>query len=142
VGWAIVAIGVVGLISEGRAVPFGPFARWLVGLAVFHDLVLAPLVALVGLVVVRAVPRRARPTVTSFLVVAAIVALFSVPFVARWGVSRSTPSIQPRDYATGLVQVTLVVAAVYLVSAVGAVVVRSGRRRQRSRGLPQDSAHV
>jgi hypothetical protein len=140
-GWAIIAIGVVGLAGEGDAVPVSAFTRWVVGLAVFHDLVFAPLVAVVGVVSVRLLPARIRPVVTSFAVVAGMTTLFAWPFVERWGISPSNPSIQPRNYARGLTEVLAVVATVYVVSAVTAVVIRrAGRRRRRE--SPQDGAHV
>lgn len=106
--------------------------RFVVGLALVHDLVLAPLVVLVGWGVVRLVPARARGAVQAALIASAVVALFAVPFVRGYGRVSTNPSILPRNYAHG----TLVVVALVWLAAPVALVIRwrSDRRRYAPSG--------
>jgi hypothetical protein len=77
------------------------FVRWLIGLALVHDLVVAPLVGLAGWVLYRLLPRWAADVVVPALAVAAVTTLFAWPLVRGYGY-RPSPSHLPRDYGTGL----------------------------------------
>ena len=103
---------------------------WLVGGVVAHDAVLAPVVLVVGLLVLRLVPRVARAPVAVGLVVLGTVTLVAVPVLGRFGASPGNPTLLDRDYVAGwwaLVGLTVVVVA-------GAVVVRARRRGSRPPG--------
>lgn len=114
-GWAIMAIGIVGLLSESAKTKPANAARWVVGAALAHDLLVAPVVILAGVVVARVVPAAVKGIVQSALIVSAMVALFSYPFVRGYGRQAANPSILPRNYATGL---AIVLAAIWVVAAV------------------------
>jgi hypothetical protein len=141
VGWGCIAVGVVGVLGEGRDVPPGAFARWVVGIGVAHDLLFVPVVAAAGVVLAWAVPAHVRPTVTSLLLITGFVALFAAPLVAGWGRAASNPSIQPRDYTSGLAAVLGVVAVIVVGSRAAAALTTTVRRRGR-RARSQDGAHV
>jgi hypothetical protein len=141
VGWGLIAVGVVGVLGEGRDVPVDSFARWVVGVGVAHDLLFVPVVAVAGVVLAWAVPARIRPAVTSLLLISGFVALFAAPLVAGWGRAASNPSIQPRDYASGLAAVLGVVAVIVVGSSAVAAVTANARRRGR-RERSKDGAHV
>lgn len=128
VGWAIIGVGIAQLVGEGRDVPALAFTRWLVGLALVHDLVLVPVVLAAGAVLRRALQPPWRSTVGGALVVIGPVVLFAWPFVARWGRLRSNPSILPRDYGRGLL---VIVAAIAVTSAAVGIVATSRRARAR-----------
>jgi hypothetical protein len=93
-------------------------ARWVVGLALAHDLVLAPLVLGVGAAVRRGVPGRARPFVTGGLVASGALVLVAWPAVRGYGRLAGNPSILPRDYGTGL---AVAVGATWLLVGVAAL---------------------
>lgn len=127
-GTALMAVGVVELFGSPDLSPPADVARWVVVFALVHDLVVAPLAIAVGVVTGRLLPSRARPVVQVALLVSAVVALFSVPFVAGWGRPADNLSILPRNYGRGLVVV------LSLVWAVAAVVLF--RRLRRARAVP------
>ena len=125
-GWAVIAVGLRGIIQNSIDTRPGNLARFVVGGALLHDLVVAPLVIVAAVVVGRVVPGRARAVVQGALVVSAVVALFSYPLVRAYGLAANNPTSLPHDYATNL----LVVLGVVWATAAALVVVRlrSGRR--------------
>lgn len=124
-GWVVAAVGIWGLLSDAERTRPRESVRFVVGAALVHDLVLAPVVVLAGWVLAKAVPPRIRGPVQAALVVSAMVALFSVPFVRGYGRAVTNPSILPRNYGAGLA-VTL--GAVWAAAA-AAVALRCWRAR-------------
>lgn len=117
-GWVVMGVGAWGLVSEAEKTRPTESIRFVVGAAVLHDLVLAPVVVLAGWALARAVPARARGPVQVALMVSAVVALFSIPFVRGYGKVAPNPSILPRNYGAGLAVILSVIWAV--TAAVGA----------------------
>lgn len=109
IGWALMAVGAMAAVRSDGSVPPLAFARWLVGAALVHDLVLAPVVFSVGFLLRSALPPGIRPAVVLPAVAASIVVLFAWPLVAGWGRAPANASIQPRDYGAGLVWTLAVV---------------------------------
>jgi hypothetical protein len=138
-GGVIMAFGLWGLLSAAPRTRPSEALRFVVGAAVVHDLVLAPVVIAIGLVLARVVPARARGPVQGALVVSGAVALFAVPFVRGYGRVSTNPSILPRDYGEGLF---VVLAAVWTV--IIAMVVRRGvvaRRTHRTGSAKAQRGH-
>ena len=100
----------------------GSFVRWIVGLDLAHDLVLAPVVVGIGLLVVRYVPPRVRAVVQAGLITSAFVLLVGLlPLVGTY--TGDNPTIQPIAYGPAvLIVLGIIWAAVGLVA-----VVRPGR---------------
>ena len=117
-GWLVIAAGLRGIVQNSIDTRPGNLARFVVGGALLHDLIVAPLVIVVAVVVGRAVPGRARAVVQGALVVSAVVALFSYPLVRAYGLAANNPTSLPRDYATNLLVVLGVVWAVAATLAV------------------------
>ena len=126
VGWAVMGAGAWGLLSHAERTRPADAARFVLGLAVGHDLLLAPVVVLLGWGVARVVPRRVRGTVQAALVVSAVVLLFAFPFVRGYGRVSTNPSVLPRDYGRG----TAVVLAAVWGAAVVAVAAGWWRHRR------------
>jgi hypothetical protein len=124
-GWAVMVVGVVGLLADGDRTRPANAARFVLGAALVHDLLLAPLVVAIGLAVNRLAPRRWRPVAQGALIVSGVAVLFSWPFVRGYGRVSANPSILPGDYGAGL---ATVLAAVWVVAA---LLVLAGRRRRR-----------
>ena len=111
-GWVVIAVGVRGILEKHIDTRPGQLARFVVGGALLHDLLVAPLVILAALLVARAVPGRARPFVQAALLVSAVVALFAYPLVRAYGLATNNPTSLPHNYAANLLIVLGVVWAV------------------------------
>jgi hypothetical protein len=116
------AYGVIGLLGARRAMP-SEVGLFIIGAAVLHDGVVAPITVLLGGVVVRwMVPARWRAAVAATFVMAAPITLFAIPFVRGYGRDAGNPSLLPGNYGRGL---AVVIAAI----VVGAVITCWPRRR-------------
>jgi hypothetical protein len=117
-GLAAAGFGVVGLLGAGDDVPLRSWLAWFVGSALLHDLVLAPVVVVVGALARRFLPRPARGPVAVGLVVSGVLTLVALPFALNPG-DNTEPGFLPLDYGRNL---ALLVAAVMTVATVSAVV--------------------
>lgn len=124
VGWLIIAVGVRGVFEKAIDTRPAQLARFVVGGALVHDLLVAPLAILAGVALARVVRGRARPVVQAALVVTAVVALFAYPLVRGYGLAANNPTSLPHNYAANL---AVVVGVVWTVAAIAIVI----RRRQR-----------
>jgi hypothetical protein len=104
-------------------------AVWLAGGVVLHDLVLAPLVVLLGVALARVLPGAARGPVVVGAVVLGSVTLLAVPVLGRFGARPDNPTLLDRPYWAGW---SLLAALTAVAVATGVAVVRS-RQRRRSR---------
>jgi hypothetical protein len=97
-------------------------ARWLVGLDLAHDLLLAPAVVGIGFLVSRAVPARARAAVQTALIVTGMILLEGLfPLMGTAGTRN--PTIQPIRYGPAI---AAVIAIVWVAASIA--VLRSTRR--------------
>jgi hypothetical protein len=128
IGLAVMAYGGRGLLADADATRPAWYATWLVGADLLHDVVLAPVVLLVGAAVARVVPDRVRVPVRFGLFAGAVVVAIAWPALRGYG--RATvpdnPSVQPLDYATALATALAVVAGIAALWAVSLVVRRGG----------------
>jgi hypothetical protein len=125
VGWAVIlGVGLRGIFAHRIDTRPANLARFVVAGALLHDLLVAPVVIVLGVLVVRAVPRRPRAAVQAALAVSAIVALFAYPLVRAYGLSTHNPTSEPHNYARNLL---IVLAFVWLVALAATVL----RRRPR-----------
>jgi hypothetical protein len=130
-GGPVMAYAVRGtLVDESLTRPF-ELARWIVGLAIVHDLVLVPAVLAIGLGLRRVVPARARVPVRAAVLATAVLSAVAWPFVRGYGRSSSVPSLLPRNYGAGLLAA---LAVVWLVAGLwGLLRARRARSAARSR---------
>lgn len=126
-GLPVVVYGLLGVIDGLPGVQLTSFARFFLGGAVVHDLLLAPFVCVVGWLVVRLLPRPAVAPAQVALIVSAVVGLVAWPFVRGYGITPGEPSFLSRNYTASVLTVWAVVWA----AAAVVVVVRvfSARRR-------------
>ena len=111
-GWAVIGWGVYGIFSNSLDTRPANLAKFVVGGALLHDLLVAPAVILAGVLIARAVPARARGPVQAALVVSGIVALFAWPLVRAYGLAANNPTSLPHNYGLNLLVVLGVVWAV------------------------------
>ena len=144
VRWALGAIGVAGIGYGGLrllllAAPTWPervsAALWLLLPPVLDDLVLLPLVAVVGWLVVRRLPRPWRDAVVVALVLSTFTLAVGLPFLTGYGRVADNPSLLDRSYVVG----ALVVLGVVWVSCLGAALVLRRRRPSRETPAPRSS---
>ena len=125
-GWAVMMVGVVGLIANrADTKPFEVAYRFL-ELALIHDAVVAPLAFIVGAVATHWLPVTVRGPVRGALGLSAIVIVFALPLVQRLG-ARQNSSVLPLAYGANL---AIVLGAIWLATA-GVVGRRLVKRRQQ-----------
>lgn len=123
----ILAYGLRGAHADLPGVQLTSAITYFVGGAVVHDLALAPLVCVIGWLVLRFVPGVAVAPVQVALIVSGIVGLVSWPFVRGYGITEGEPSFLSRNYT---VSVLTVWGAVWVTAAlVIGIRVISARRR-------------
>ena len=98
---------------------------YLAGGVVLHDFVLAPIVAVIGVLAARTVPDTWRGPLAVAVVVWGTVTLMAVPVLGRFGALADNPTLLDRSYLTSW----LVGTAVVLVAVAVAGSVRSARAR-------------
>jgi hypothetical protein len=125
IGWGVIAWGVAGIVTNSLDTRPANLARFVVGGALLHDLVVAPLAIVAGVAVARAVPGRARAPVQAALAVSAIVAVFAYPLVRGYGLAANNPTSLPHDYTANLLAI---LGAAWVVTTVAvAIRLRAGR---------------
>jgi hypothetical protein len=127
-GWAVIAYGTRGLLQHHVDTRPTNLAKFAVGGALLHDLVFAPVVLLVGVLIARTVPRRWRSEVQSALLISGCLVLFAYPLVRNYAHVLHNPSSLPHNYTANL---AVVLGAVWAVSV--AVVLIRGRDREQPR---------
>ncbi|MGH9212126.1 MAG: hypothetical protein ACRD2C_15785 [Acidimicrobiales bacterium] len=127
VGLPVIAYGIRGVLVDADDTHPAELVRWVVGAAVVHDAVLAPLALAVGWGLRRVVPRWAWPALRSGLLVTVALSLVAWPLVRGYGRDPAIPSLLPRDYGAGL---AAALALVWLAAAVWATA--TWRRQHRS----------
>ena len=131
VGWAIIAYGLRGLFHHHVDTRPANLARFVVGGALVHDLVFAPLVLVAGVLVARAFRGSTRSWVQAGLLISGCLVLFSYPLVRDYAKVLHNPSSLPHDYSANL---AITVGVVWAIVVVGALAVAALRRR---RAAPQ-----
>ena len=126
VGWAVMAYAVWGIFIDHDATNPTGLARWVLGGALAHDLLLAPAVLLLGAVLARWLPGSVRGPITGALALSGIVVLFAFPLVRGYGRHELNPSTLPLDYGTNVA----VVVGLIWIAALAIIVVRSARRNR------------
>ncbi|OHV57300.1 hypothetical protein BCD48_06725 [Pseudofrankia sp. BMG5.36] len=132
-GLAVIGYGIHGLVTMARATHPPQAARWLIGGILVHDLVIVPVTAATGLLLIRFVRAPYRAVVQGALLVSAAVALASLPLWRGYGGSPDNPTVNPLPYGRNL---AIVLGAVWA-GAAALIAVRMMRAR-RARGAPPD----
>ncbi|OZM73479.1 hypothetical protein CFN78_07965 [Amycolatopsis antarctica] len=106
-----------GYLFAEFALPLGPqglvAAAWLFGGPLAHDLLVAPVVGVVGLLLIRALPAAWRAPVRLALVLTAMLGLLAFPLLWREFGTPPSPGLHDADTTTGLL---LTLAVVWTVS--------------------------
>lgn len=124
-GAGILAFGMQGLLGAAAETSPPRSALWLGAGVLLHDAVLVPIVLLGAALVVRHIPRIARPVVQGALFVSGALLLVALPLLTGRGGAPDNPTTNPLPYERNL---GLVIAAVWTVAAV-LVAIRATRRK-------------
>ncbi len=128
------AFGVWGVLRQASATRPVTFGIYVVGAAVVHDAVIAPVVCLIGWFVTRRTGAASRPAIRFGLILTGATVLFSIPFIAGWGRLSDNPSLLPGNYALGLM---IILAGVWV--ATGVLLLRASRTSPASGSAPPAS---
>ncbi len=111
VGAPVMVFAIVGVLGADE-VEIGSWGRWVVSAALFHDLLLVPVVLLVGAGLHRIVPDSAWVPLRWVLLTVGSLVLIGLPFVRRYGYQEANPTALSRQYGTGLARFCAVVGVV------------------------------
>ncbi len=129
-GLVMLGVGLRGIVHNTNGWENPPYwAGLLVAGAVGHDLLLAPLVFVLAVLLMRLVPPAARPPVATGLVISGVLALIALPGIRGTGRRADNPTLLPLDYGHGLV-VSLIVLWLAIGVASLAVALRRSRPHQ------------
>ena len=123
-GWALILWGVRGALHHRIDTRPGQLARFLLGGALAHDLLLAPVVLLVGVAVARSVGGRRRAPLQAALFISGTLALFTYPELRGYAHALHNPTSLPHNYTADLI----VVLGAVVVGTVAAALVSASRR--------------
>lgn len=127
-GWGVIGVVVAGVLREADATHPRSWATWVIGAALVHDLVVLPLVLLVGLGLGQLLRPAWRGPVRAALIVGGVLALATWPTIRRFGARADNPTVLPLPAGRNLVGI----AAVLALSAIVAGIVRSRRLTNQS----------
>ncbi len=114
VGWTVIALGIRGLLQDHVDTNPTFVGRQIIGAALILDLIVAPLVCAVGLLVSRLLKPPVRAIVGGGIVSSTLITAYSFPFVRGYGRSPNLPSALPINYGRGLL---IVLAGIWVVVA-------------------------
>lgn len=109
-GGALVVIGLRGLIVDHASTNPVASIKILIGLSLASDLVFIPVALAIGILVGRLLPRWLSRPLKGGIFAAAVISVFALPAVNRWGAEATNPTVLPRDYLRGLVEVLILIA--------------------------------
>ena len=125
-GWGVMAYAVRGALMDSGGTNPSQLVRWVIGGALVHDLLIAPIVTGVALLLAWRAPRWWGRPVAAASAFTAILVLFSWPVLRGYGRHPGNSSTLPRNYTAGL---AVVLGAVW-VATLAVVGFRAVRRRQ------------
>ena len=113
VGWSLMGYAVWGMWSQQADTNPPGLVKWVLGLAL-HDVVVAPVVTVTGLLLAVVLPARIRGPVIAALGVSALVVVLSIPLVRTFGKRELNSSTLPLDYGRNVLVVLVAVWALAL----------------------------
>jgi hypothetical protein len=115
IGGSVMAYAVWGISRDQVGANPPGLVRYVLGAAILHDAIVAPVVAVIGLALAWILPARVRGPILGALFLSAVVALFAYPLVGAFGRHELNASTLPLDYGPNL---ALVIGLVWAAAAV------------------------
>lgn len=101
-GWAVIANGLRGVLADVGATPPVRLGIWVVGLALLHDAVVAPVAYLAGWAIGRLAPRTWALPVQLGVAASALAVAYTWPYLRGYGRLTTNPSVLPLAYGRNL----------------------------------------
>jgi hypothetical protein len=120
------------VVVKARATRPPELAGWVIGAAVVHDLIVAPVVFSVGKMLARATQGFPRAAIQIGLILTGILVVYSIPVLGGFGRLGDNPSLLPREYGVSL---AILLAAAWSVT-LAAALWGWRRRAGKSEGRP------
>ncbi len=127
-GSAVMVYALWQLATGGVVTSPAVSGMWVIGAALTHDLGLAPIVAVVGLLLTRLAPPVVRPVLAGGLLVTGCLLLIAIPPLLDRG-GGGNPTTTPLDYPRGIL-VSVAVVAVATASLAAVTAVRAARKQR------------
>ncbi len=134
IGCGVMLYGTWGLLDNAQDTNPTEWIMWFLGALVAHDLVVAPLVFLVGWLLSRTFSPSTRAPIQAGFIASAIVIAVTWPLLRRYGANDANPSALPNDYTTGLLSILSLIWTAALLSVGWKL--RAARRRRRAHEDP------
>lgn len=135
VGVVMIFIGVKGIVHDDHHWENPTYwVRLFVGGALVHDLVIAPLVAVVSVLLTRLIPPMYRGPVQLGLFASAVFSFVAYPGVRRFSYAKDNTSANPLNYAHGLLICLGIVWGAVAVAESRRFVLRRRQLRQQDDG--------
>lgn len=115
-GILLAAFGAFRLVTT---VPIGALAIlavWLIGAVLVHDGVIAPATVLIGWIIGRFIPPRARRYLQTFLIAGGLVTIIAIPLILRRNTQPASKAILQQNYAGNLTLLLGLLAAASLLA--------------------------
>jgi hypothetical protein len=117
-GWGLTLYGLRGALHHSVDTRPAQLARFWIGGALAHDLLLAPAVLGIGVILARVVSRRRR-AIQQALIICGPLALFAYPEIRGYGHGLRNPTSLPHNYTANLLLVAgIVTVALAAIDAV------------------------
>jgi hypothetical protein len=126
-GIVMIGVGLRGIVNHGADTHPRSWVIWIVAAALGDDLIVIPVLLLIGAIVVRVVPAAVRSVVqTALVVTGAVGALGIVAILAsNRRIHRDNPSLLPLPYVRNLM---LILIAIWVIAAICMAVLLVRRR--------------
>jgi hypothetical protein len=111
IGLALLGYGAYQLLHNSSVTRPAEVAKWLVVALIVHDGVIAWVVVVVGWLIARVVPPRARAYVQGGLICAALITLIALPLIYRRGKAEPGLTLLTQNYPAHLAVLLGMVAA-------------------------------
>ncbi len=105
IGWTLIVIGIRGVIVDGSFTRPPQWSAWFIGAAVFHDLIVAPIVFALAATFLRRLRPPYRAPVQAAVGVTALIVAGSLPVVLRLGEPTGNPTVLPENALPAFVAV-------------------------------------
>lgn len=119
IGTAITGFGVYGLLHNLQGIALTSWLKTFAGALVLHDVLFAPLVLAASVLLVRALPARARAPVQVACIVSGALIVIAIPVVGGFGRLATNLTLLPSDHYGA--RLLVVLGAIWAIAAAVAV---------------------
>lgn len=118
VGLTLLAFGVVGLLGATSTPNVRTISKWVIAADLLHDLIVAPAICVVGLLLARLVPRRWRAPIRCAAIASGCVLVVAYPLLRAFGRHHvpDNRSVLPLDYPAAVATLLAIIWGIAMIS--------------------------